>query len=237
MTAAWATCCDVGVGEDDQGRMTAQLEAEPLDLVGRAPDQLLADFGRAGEADLADRRVLEEGVGERPWRSPITRLATPGGRPASARHSNIWIRVSGVWSAGRLTTVQPDGQRRGDLPAGQGGREVPGRDRADDADRMLDRVMPLGDVRGRDDPAVGALALLGEPLEGVGGVQDLGLGLGAAACPAPWSASGRSRRPARASARRSSSGPWPDRRPTPPARPGSARAAASIARSASARSP
>ena len=37
----------------------------------------------------------------------MTRLATPGGRPASARHWNIWIKVSGVWSAGRLTTVQP----------------------------------------------------------------------------------------------------------------------------------
>ena len=47
MTAAWATCCDVGVGEDDQRGVAAQLEAQPLDLVGRAADQLLADLGRA----------------------------------------------------------------------------------------------------------------------------------------------------------------------------------------------
>ena len=57
---------DVGVGEDDQRGMAAQLEAQTLDLVGRAADQLLADLGRAGEADLADRGMLEEGVGDRP---------------------------------------------------------------------------------------------------------------------------------------------------------------------------
>ena len=50
--------------------------------------------------------MLEERVGDL-RAGPITRLATPGGMPASARHSNIWIRVSGVCSAGRLTTVQP----------------------------------------------------------------------------------------------------------------------------------
>src|SRR5262249_2983506 len=38
---------------------------------------------------------------------PITRLATPRGTPASARQENIAINVSGVWSAGRLTTVHP----------------------------------------------------------------------------------------------------------------------------------
>ena len=45
---------DVGVGEDDQRRVAAKLEAQTLDLVGRTADQLLADLGRAGEADLAD---------------------------------------------------------------------------------------------------------------------------------------------------------------------------------------
>ena len=64
---------------------------------------------------------------------PITRLATPGGSPASARHSNIWIKVSGVWSAGRLTTVQPAARAGAILRLGKRGREVPGRDRADHA--------------------------------------------------------------------------------------------------------
>ena len=36
---------DVGVGEDDQRGVAAEFEAEPLDLVGRAADQLLADAG------------------------------------------------------------------------------------------------------------------------------------------------------------------------------------------------
>src|SRR5437764_978136 len=55
---------DVGVGEDDQRGVAAEFQAEPLDLVGGAADQLLADPGRAGEADLADGRVGEQGVGE-----------------------------------------------------------------------------------------------------------------------------------------------------------------------------
>ncbi len=49
---------------------------------------------------------------------------------------------------------------------------------ADDADGMLERDVPLARHRVGDDLAVGALALLGEPFEGVGGVQHLGLGLG-----------------------------------------------------------
>jgi hypothetical protein len=38
--------------------------------------------------------------------------------------------------------------------------------------------MSLGDIGRRNDPTVGALALLGKPLERVGGVQDLHPGLG-----------------------------------------------------------
>src|SRR5204862_7222137 len=41
----------VGVREDDEWRMTAQLQANALELIGRTFHQLLADFGRAGKAD------------------------------------------------------------------------------------------------------------------------------------------------------------------------------------------
>ena len=51
--------------------------------------------------------MLSKKTSARAREDPSTRLATPGGTPASARHANIWIKVSGVWSAGRLTTVQP----------------------------------------------------------------------------------------------------------------------------------
>ena len=55
----------VGVGEDDQGRVAAELQAQPLDLVGRAADQLLADR-RVEPVKLILRTAgcVEEGVGE-----------------------------------------------------------------------------------------------------------------------------------------------------------------------------
>ena len=51
---------EVGVGEDDVGALAAELEGHPLHLVGAAGHDLLADLGRAGEADLADQRVGDE---------------------------------------------------------------------------------------------------------------------------------------------------------------------------------
>ena len=40
------------------------------------------------------------------WAGPVTRLATPAGRPASIRHSKTCTRHSGVWLAGLQTIVQ-----------------------------------------------------------------------------------------------------------------------------------
>ena len=51
---------EVGVGEDDVGRLAAELERHPLDRrrgPGRDP---AADLGRAGEGDLGDVGVLDE---------------------------------------------------------------------------------------------------------------------------------------------------------------------------------
>ena len=44
---------EVGVGEDDVGALAAELEGDPLHLVGAAGHDPLADLGRAGEHDLA----------------------------------------------------------------------------------------------------------------------------------------------------------------------------------------
>ena len=189
--------------------MAAQLQAEALHLVGGAAHQLLADLGRAGEADLADRSGFPGTRRPISWAGPMTRLATPGGRPASIRHSKTWIRHSGVWLAGLQTMVQPAARAGAILRACSVIGKFHGLMAADHADRMLDRHVPLAGRRVGDDLAVGALAFLGEPLEGVGRVQHLAPWPRRAACPVPSSACGRWRRPARASGRRSSSGPWP----------------------------
>ena len=168
---------DIGVGEDDQGGMTAELEAEPLDAVGRAPDQVLAHFRRAGEADLPHGGMLEKKRGERPRRAH--HQVGHAGRQAGVGQAGEHLEQGQRGLLGRPAHDRTaGGQRRRDLPARQGRGEVPGSDRPDDAHRVLDRVVPLGDVRGGDHPAVGALPLLGEPLEGVRGVEDLRLRLG-----------------------------------------------------------
>ena len=55
---------DVGVLEDEERRVAAELHAQPLQLVGGLPDQHLADAGRAGEADLAQPVVGLQGLAE-----------------------------------------------------------------------------------------------------------------------------------------------------------------------------
>jgi hypothetical protein len=88
------------------------------------------------------------------------------------------MRTRGVWSAGRLTTVQPAASAGAILRLGRVIGKFQG---------VIVPTTPTGwwmakcrfhDVGRRDDPAVGSLALLGEPLEGIGGMQDLGPGLG-----------------------------------------------------------
>ena len=73
----------------------------------------------------------------------MTRLATPAGSPASIRHSKTWTRHSGVWLAGLQTMVQPAARAGAILRGLQRDREVPRADRADDADRVLERHVPL----------------------------------------------------------------------------------------------
>ena len=67
---------------------------------------------------------------------PMTRLSTPFGRPARCRMSTI-AQDAARHQVGRL---EDDGvavaERRRDLPGGNGDREIPRRDDADDADRL-----------------------------------------------------------------------------------------------------
>src|SRR5262249_16189032 len=69
-------------------------------------------------------------------------------------------------------------KRRGDLARLQRNWEVPGADRADDPDRVLDGHVPFARRAVGDDLTIGAFAFLTKPLERVGGVEDFGLGLG-----------------------------------------------------------
>ena len=48
---------DVGIVEDDEGRVAAKLHGDALESVRGLLDEKLADRRRAGEGDLADGRV------------------------------------------------------------------------------------------------------------------------------------------------------------------------------------
>ena len=99
---------DVGVLEDQERRVAAELHADPLQLVGGLLDQQLADPGGAGEADLAQPRVgHDRGADLAGAGSSVTTLSTPSGSPASANVAASASIVSGVCCAGLTTIVQP----------------------------------------------------------------------------------------------------------------------------------
>ena len=52
---------DVGILEDDEGRIAAEFHGRVDDAVGGLVQELAADLGRAGEGDDADARVVQHG--------------------------------------------------------------------------------------------------------------------------------------------------------------------------------
>ncbi len=96
---------EVGIGEDDVGRLAAELEGDPLERAPGLLTDLPAHLGRAGEGDLVDARVVDQAAPVSP--SPVSTLSTPPGIPASSASSPMRSAVSGVCSAGLSTTVQP----------------------------------------------------------------------------------------------------------------------------------
>ena len=65
---------DVGVLEDDERRVAAELHRRLDDVVGGAVQELAADLGRAGEGDDAHARIVQHGA------RPPRRSGATGGR-------------------------------------------------------------------------------------------------------------------------------------------------------------
>ena len=175
---------EIGVVEDDERRVAAELEADLLHRRGRLAHQQLADLGRAGEG----RRSAPRDGRSAPRRSrcalPVTTLRTPGGMPARSASTASASAVSGVSLAGLHHHRAAGGERRADLARDHRGREIPRRDRRDDADRLADDDDAGVGAVARDGLAVDALRLLGVELDERGGVVDLAARLRPAACPA-----------------------------------------------------
>jgi hypothetical protein len=84
--------------------------------------------------------------------------------------------------AGLLRRFDDDGaagsQGRADLARRRQRREIPRRERGDDADRLLHHELARTLGAAGDDAAIGAAAFLGEPFDDVGGDEDLAARLG-----------------------------------------------------------
>ena len=100
---------DVGVVEDDEGRVAAQFEAELL-IVGRTlrarmrPTSVEPVNDRWRTTSLA-HSTLPTAIELAP--SPVTMFSTPAGMPARCASSATASADSGVCSAGLITTGQP----------------------------------------------------------------------------------------------------------------------------------
>ena len=125
---------EVRVVEHDHRRLAAQLEVHPLQRVGRGARDLLAGRDVAGERDHRDVGVAHEARAGRlavaedhvqhALRQVLGReLGEPRGRQRRLLGGLQHDRVAGR-------------QRRADLPDRHHQRVVPGRDLADDADRL-----------------------------------------------------------------------------------------------------
>ena len=110
--------------------------------------------------------------------SPVTTWKTPAGMPARSASSASASAESGVCSAGLHTIVLPAAERGRGLARDHRRGEVPGRDAAADADRLLEHDDARAGLLGRDRVAVDALGLLAHPLEEGRRVADLGIRLG-----------------------------------------------------------
>ena len=128
----------VGVGEDDVGALAAQLQRDPLHLVGAAGHDPPAHRGRAGEADLADQSGCS--TSRHPASAPVPTttfehaLRQPGLEGQLGQAQRGERRQLGGLQHHRVAA----GQRRAELPAGDQQREVPRRDQPDHAERLVE---------------------------------------------------------------------------------------------------
>ncbi len=121
---------DVCVGEDDVGRLAAQLQRHPLDRVGGPAGDPGADLGRPREGDLGDVGVLDQALAADRARSRHDvehALGQAGLERDALELDRRQRRELGGLEHDRVGRRQ----RRRHLPGGDHQREVPGRDHPD----------------------------------------------------------------------------------------------------------
>ncbi|MEA2227197.1 MAG: succinate-semialdehyde dehydrogenase / glutarate-semialdehyde dehydrogenase [Solirubrobacteraceae bacterium] len=169
---------EIGVVEDEERRVAAELHRHAQDLVGGLADQLAADLGGPGERQLAGARVLDERL-----HRPARRLGRDDVQHAAGQARLLEDLREGEHRQrrllGRLDHHRAAGRDGGaDLAGAHRQREVPRRDEDARADRLLHRQDAPDPGLVDREAAVDADGLLRVPAEEVRGVGDLRLGLG-----------------------------------------------------------
>ncbi len=109
---------EVAVGEDDQRRVSAQLHRRALDAVGGHPQQLAPDRRRAGERELPQPRIGDQGSGQpvpnRSWSGHSTppagdRIARASRRRRASPAASA-LPASGRRCSPRRSPARPCGQ-------------------------------------------------------------------------------------------------------------------------------
>ena len=174
---AFDRAVDIGVVEDEERRVAAELHRHLLHRRGAFLDQQLADLGRAGEGQLLHQRVGADLVADLAGRAghDVDHALREAGllgqhAPGERRIGRLRGRLHDRRAARR--------QRRAELAGQHGGREIPRRDRRDHADRLLGGDDAAVGPGRRHHVAIGAAALFGEPQHIGRRDRDLALGLG-----------------------------------------------------------
>ena len=168
---------DIGVVEDDERRVAAELEPDLLHRSRRLAHEELADLGRAGEAEKRTACMLAHRLADR-RRVSGHEVEHAGGHAGAQRELAERERGQRRLGRGLGDHRAADRERRRDLAGDHGGGKVPRRDRRHDADRLPDHDDARIGAEGRIDLAVDALGLLGEEFDEAGGVVDLAPRLG-----------------------------------------------------------
>ncbi|MNS69231.1 hypothetical protein D3C72_1025370 [compost metagenome] len=165
----------ISVVEHNEWRVTAQFQAQALDVFGALTHQQPTDSGGTGKGDLAHRRVAGQFFADADGHTG--HYVEHPGRNADAlgehrqSQGGQWSQIRGFdddRAAGRQSGCAFAGDHRvGEVPRG---------DRGADANRLLKREQAAVAAGCRDGFAVNPTGFFGEPFDETGAIADLALG-------------------------------------------------------------
>ena len=169
---------DIGIVEDDQRRVAAELEAHLLQRVGALAHQDAADFGRTGEGHLADTVVIAQRFADGRAVHAGNDIDDAGGNAGTLGQFGQRQRRQRCLLGRFQYTGAARGDPRGDLAGDHRNREVPRGDRAKHADRLLECKEALVRDRAFHDIAADPARLFGEPVDEARAIGNLAARLG-----------------------------------------------------------